>query len=233
MKPAISLTVLALGMLASASTLMAQESIRERSEKISDMAAKRAAAAVDLQRNNQLTNRPTIGPSVQELRTMKSVDPMVIANRYKEAQTAFDPSKPQHELLIFVSTSMPYESLKLLARQASSVGAILVLRGFRGGLAKNSMNDTLAFIKPLVDLNASIEINPEAFDKYEVTAVPTFVIASNDGQACQVTQCKWDSVSVMGDVSLDYALEHLSRTNGSASKIALAYLEQMGNARRK
>ena len=110
----------------------------------------------------------------------------------KNAQMPQRPSPQAGDLLIFVSFSMPQESLKALMTQAQKHGVRVVMRG----LIENSWKKTR---EKLSEIGLPIEIDPEAFQKYGVSAVPTFVKVTHDG---------FDSLG--GNVTLDYALEVFS-----------------------
>lgn len=91
--------------------------------------------------------------------------------------------------LIFVSASMPLESLKRLAYQAVQRGAILVIRG----MVKGSMIETAHLVD---QIDHPLEIDPKLFERFGVKQVPVFLIPHND---------TWHTVS--GNVDLEFALE--------------------------
>jgi conjugal transfer pilus assembly protein TrbC len=161
-------------------------------------------------------------------RNPSAADPEKLAKQYgRQFQTPF----PQDELLVFVSTSMPEESLKRLARQTKRAGGVLVLRGFKGGLKKGAMQETLRALKPLADAGANIQIDPEAFTRFGITAAPSFVLAAPDEDCAQAQnpqkQCRWSAARLSGDVSLDYALEHWTKNGGRAGDIAQKFLSRL------
>lgn len=93
------------------------------------------------------------------------------------------------KILVFISLSMPSESLKRLFAEAEQQKAVLVLRG----LKNNSFKETA---QVLGELRISASIDPNLFDKHQVTGVPTFVNVKND-----------ETLTLRGNVSLSYALE--------------------------
>jgi conjugal transfer pilus assembly protein TrbC len=127
-------------------------------------------------------------------------------------------------LLIFVSQSIPFETLKQLAVEADLAGTPLVFRGF----VDNSMRSTLIYFKKLINSaqqadaidsppksSLSLMIDPLLFSRYNVTQVPSFTVI-REGQRCigPTAQCKGDvpeHFTVSGDVSLSYAVESLQR----------------------
>ena len=87
------------------------------------------------------------------------------------------------------------------------------------GLKAQSLRETLAAVRPLIETHrVAWVIDPEAFTRYQVTVAPTFVLALADapteaaqphcGSGCATPM---SFVRVAGDVSLDYALDAMSR----------------------
>ena len=74
----------------------------------------------------------------------------------------------RQDVLIFVSLSMPETSLKALAQEAAQHHVTLVMRG----LYQNSFAKTAQKMK---ELGITVNIDPELFDKHQVTGVPTFI----------------------------------------------------------
>jgi len=115
-------------------------------------------------------------------------------------------------LFVFVSLAMPKPTLLRLVDQAARAKAAILIRGF----ANNSLRETVARIQQLIDQReVAVLIDPQAFDRYAVKRVPTFVLARDGSRpaACASGTCPppTDFVSATGDVSLDYALDQLRR----------------------
>lgn len=115
-------------------------------------------------------------------------------------------------LLVFVSLAMPEPTLARLIDQAARARAALLIRGF----ANSSLRETVARIQRLVGKReVAVLIDPQAFDRYAVKRVPTFVLARDSSRpaGCAGGTCPppTDFVSATGDVSLDYALDQLRR----------------------
>lgn len=118
-----------------------------------------------------------------------------------------------NRLLIFISSSMPKKSIINLMKQASSIGAVFVVRG----LINNSYVNTYKYFYNLKgNNNVGIMINPTLFSALSIEVVPTFALYQSDKDllrtACNVTP-KYTKVS--GDVTLRYALEQLNRSNNA------------------
>lgn len=81
--------------------------------------------------------------------------------------------KPFTQLLIFVSASMPQQSIKILGHQAQKIGAHVVFRGLVG----ETFPKTQSYMK---ELRIIAEIDPPKFDDYRVTIVPTFILVRDN-----------------------------------------------------
>ena len=135
-------------------------------------------------------------------------------------------------LLVFVSFSMPAAALSHLVDQAARTGATLVIRGFTNG----SLQQTVARTQRLIgQRKVGFQIDPQAFDRFAVSAVPTFVLlrAGAMPEPCAAGTCfpTASYVSVAGDVSLDYALEFFKRSAPSFNQEAGAFLSKIRGGR--
>lgn len=134
-----------------------------------------------------------------------------VARGYEAAGVGAMPHAGAPRLLVFVSLAMPDGSLRRLAADAPRAGAVLVLRGLHEG----SMARTAARIRQLGGGKTAIQVDPKAFARFGIEQVPTMVLAREAAavSACQERGCAapGDFVSVAGDVTLDYALEHIAR----------------------
>ena len=143
---------------------------------------------------------------------------------------AFVSSGAPH-LRVFITLEMPRPSLERLVDQASRTGATLVLRGLKA----QSLRETLAAVRPLIEAHSvAWIIDPEAFVRYQVTVAPTFVLTLDDtskqadqrqcGSACATPTT---FVSVVGDVSLDYALDAIARQRPTTVPTVTALLNRL------
>lgn len=200
-----------------------EEAARERSRQALDAAMDRARAQAKVI-ERQPAERPR-GMQLEDLRRMQGVDPGELAGQYKELVKASRPTGP--DLLVFVSASMPIQTLTRLAHQVRQAGGVMVFRGIKGGLTKKALNEWLGLLKPVAETGASMQINPESFERYGVNAVPTFVVATTAEGGCSGERCSINGAAVAGDVSLDYALEKISTRGGQHGKIADSYLSKL------
>ena len=99
------------------------------------------------------------------------------------------------QLYIFVSFSMPKESLKALAIEAKKHNVVLVIRG----LIDNSFLKTANFLK---ELGEGVILDPLLFRKYNVVVVPTFI---------ETRQAGYKKMS--GHITLAYALEKFKESD--------------------
>ena len=107
------------------------------------------------------------------------------------------PKLPPCPMAIFISFSMPKESMRLWVSQAEKIGASVYLRG----LVNNSFKDTVLAVKALLhDQKGGVLIDPTIFKKHGITQVPAVVFVS-----------KGNASIVYGDVTLDYALERINK----------------------
>ena len=131
-------------------------------------------------------------------------------------------------LLVFVSLSMPRPTLQRLVDQAARAKASIILRGFANG----SLRDTVAQVQGLIGARQlSVQIDPQAFDRFAITRVPSFVLVRDGTRptSCASGSCApADSyLRTSGDVSLDYALEHLQRAAPTFGPAAGTFLKRI------
>jgi type-F conjugative transfer system pilin assembly protein TrbC len=206
-----------------ASSASAQSEAEHPSERV-----KRAVEAAYLQAQAQAAEHkplPKNDLAPEALRKNKVSDPSRIAEQYKEK--GFVKEKPTRDLMIFVSTSMPVKALTMLGEQAKAAGGTLIFRGLRKPLGKpGAMEDMAGAIKPAAETGVGIEIDPEAFGRFNVTSVPTFVLAFKE-EGCGGEQCATNASALVGDVTLEYALETWVKKGGAVAKLADQYLAKL------
>lgn len=115
-------------------------------------------------------------------------------------------------LLVFVSFSMPEASLRSLVSQAERANATLVLRG----PVRSSLKETVIAVQKLIgDRKVVFQLDPEAFDRFGVTAVPTFILtrSSKRDASCADGACASpaEGLRLSGDVSIEYAIDFMHR----------------------
>lgn len=124
------------------------------------------------------------------------------------------------ELMVFVSFSLPRETLQRIVHQSERSGAVLVLRGLKG----HSLTQTGEEIARLVrERNVTVLIHPPAFQQFQVRQVPSLVLA-RPGSAAKIDEdgCAPAAsfIRIDGDVGQDYALDLIERQAPAWADIA-------------
>jgi len=114
------------------------------------------------------------------------------------------------QLLIFVSQSVPADSIKELWNQAHRVGGKLVFRGLVGG----SFKETQSYIQ---ELGIVADIDSNKFEEFEVIQVPAFVLSKEN---------KYDKM--VGNISLSEFLEQSSISGDLKEEAAGLYKKFQG-----
>jgi len=139
-----------------------------------------------------------------------TANPADLARQYRQQPIQTKPATP--EMMIFVSFSMPRESLLRIVEQSEITGARLIFRGFKG----DKMTDMAAHISALLGKHrVEAVIHPPAFTQFKVNQVPALVLARSEAGDQLDSGCAQPNryVKVTGDVSQDYALEYIERTS--------------------
>ncbi len=138
-------------------------------------------------------------------------------------------SKQESELYVFVSTSMSKPLLKAYAQEAKKYGGVLVFKGLPNGSFKelavliNGLNTDSIDAASDASL-PGMQIDDEAFDRFEVSAVPTIILSTtSEYQPHQTTQVNYDKIT--GNVGIKYALEQFS-SSGTLAKEAKERLDE-------
>ncbi len=128
-------------------------------------------------------------------------------------------------IFIFVSFSMPKESIKGWIAQAQTIGAAVYIRG----LINNSFKDTTKAVFELVkDQPGGLLIDPTLFKKYSITQVPAVVVQDNNHSSSGQNNSNF--TVIYGDVTLDCALEKISNAvQNSTQKHLLEAVRKIRN----
>ena len=150
----------------------------------------------------------------QEVKKMDKEHKQIMSKYIKEAKDPFIESlgitdiisNPEIRKYVFLSFNMPDQSLKVLLKAAKQKGYSPVIRGFIEG----SMTKTVSKIKSMIDMTKEgVAVDPEAFEEFNITKVPSFVIAEDyrcdDQDNC--SKAKYNKVT--GNVTLDYAESYM------------------------
>ena len=126
--------------------------------------------------------------------------------------------------IVLVSFSMPRQSLRALLDEAARIGSPVVLRGFKDGSMRATVEALLALYG--IDPNASsppegmegrtlpgLAVDPTLFRRFGVDAVPAFIVTAEPVGPCGRDGCPVpDHLIVRGEASLAYALDVMART---------------------
>jgi conjugal transfer pilus assembly protein TrbC len=127
-----------------------------------------------------------------------------------------NPVAPKHSVLVFVSMSMPRESLIATLHDANKIHASVVMRG----LVNNSFKETFQEVANLVKEagGGGIELNPLAFKKFHIETVPAVVVISPDNPCLTQQKCdlQRDYDVMAGNIPLAAALKEI-RDRGVAA----------------
>jgi len=180
-----------------------------------------ASAETDLERSNRILKEVsekvvnqyrTGSPNVALMPRPQAAapDPGSLAKQFRQSPIQTRPVVP--ELMIFVSFSMPRESLLRIVEQSEKTGARLVFRGIKGD-KMTRMGEEVASL--LGNHRVEALIHPPAFTQFKVNQVPALVIAQSDAGDVLDNGCAQTDryVKVTGDVSQDYALDYIERTS--------------------
>jgi len=195
-----------------------------------------AAELEQAQRAQQsaLTVRPpatALDPKVQG-----AVDLSRLAEQYEQIRRGPSDTGQDRQasgLIVFVSLGMPRPSLERLVADAERVKATLVLRGVRD----RSVTKTAQTIAELIGKRTvAWQIDPALFTRFEVRAVPTFVLidpAKPILVACNQGRCQEAAFAkVSGDVSIGHALEAIEQQDRTLAGTAKAMGSRLRGAAR-
>jgi conjugal transfer pilus assembly protein TrbC len=131
--------------------------------------------------------------------------------------------------IALASLSMPPQALRDMITRVNAAGGVVALRGFPEGSAK-VLTEALGKVGLDQEQMGSVGIDPRLFRAFNVTAVPTYVVASTDFDLCDGFDCQTqvpphDRLS--GNVTADFALETIARGGGPAARMASQYLAKL------
>lgn len=132
-----------------------------------------------------------------------------IANHPMDTQVSH--LKKVSSTLVFLSFSMPEQSLEAWLKQCKLYGATPVIRG----LIHNSFKETMQTIYRLSEkTQMGIQLDPVLFRTFDITQVPAVVSVTSVPDCPKAMDCKPISFNkVYGEVTLDYALARLKEVH--------------------
>lgn len=140
-------------------------------------------------------------------------DPAEIVKRYEGMKQAVA-AKKEEGLIVFISLGMPAESLNKLIDQSAKYKFPLIIRGMQN----DDWKLTLKTIQNLIGKRqAEIQIDPRLFTRFNIGVVPSVVVVSPNNE-------KWGVVE--GDVTVDYALETMTKSMPDVAAYAATQIKR-------
>lgn len=141
-----------------------------------------------------------------------------------------NPSLESTCLFIFISSSMPENSIKNYIKSAKKTGARLVLNG----LIENDLPKTLKTVASWGTEEISpddVIIDPVAYERFSVHNIPTIILAQAEYPCPGTTECSTSFVDkISGDITLDFALRKFLE-KGDLKEEAQKYLTLLGESK--
>jgi len=109
---------------------------------------------------------------------------------------------------VLVSFSMPESQIIALMNEAHSIGARVAIRG----LVENDFKKTLLKFKSF-SADGGLIIDPTLFSRFDITAVPTFILPLENVEQCSKLTCPVpDHVKAVGSATFHYFFDLVART---------------------
>lgn len=169
---------------------------------------------------------------IQSSSTTNKTDINIFLKELAQAKNQVgDKSSAVPALLIFISFSMPRASLEKIFEQSEKAGALIVLRG----LHKESFTDTVNQLSELIGKKKiALHIDPRLFDRFDIKTVPTFTLMKPGfwegatSKSCEGSCIPTEQFTkITGDMTIDYALETISRLSTDFQNDAGFYLKRI------
>lgn len=161
-----------------------------------------------------LENLPKANPGLPSINTSQ------ISKAWELLSNKAD--EPKVKVKVFISFSMNDESLKRIIDQADLIGREQISLSLIGLKELSNWQLTLSKISDLTaGKDVVIEVDPNGFEKYGISQVPAIVLYRDD--PVEEARCAIEGdkeklkhlqsyIGVYGDVSIEYALDHLLKT---------------------
>ena len=169
--------------------------------------------------------------NLQRAAALASADPRAVVDleAMVKGMGAKDEAGSAPQLIVFVSLSMPPESLKPLLRDVSRAGGVAVFQGFPDNSVK-AFTAGLAKVLDDKETHRAIGIDPRLFRAFNVTTVPQIVAVSSDFDVCDGFNCATQVPThdrISGNVTLQYALETFAEGHGPGAAVAAVALKRL------
>lgn len=169
--------------------------------------------------------------NLQRAAALASADPKAVVDLEAMVKGigAKDEAGEAPQLIVFVSLSMPPESLKPLLKDVNRAGGAAVFQGFPNNSVK-AFTAGLAKVLDDKDTHRAIGIDPRLFRAFNVQTVPQIVAVSSDFDVCDGFNCATKVPThdrIMGNVTLQYALETFADGRGPGASVAAVALRRL------
>lgn len=130
-------------------------------------------------------------------------------------------------IIVFVSLSMPRQSLIKTMHDANKIRASVAIRG----LVNDSFKTTYREIGELVKEagGGGIELNPLAFERFQIDRVPAVVVITPNHSCLSQNVCdrERDYDVMSGNITLAAAMDEISQKGTAAPRVAAAALTKL------
>jgi type-F conjugative transfer system pilin assembly protein TrbC len=181
--------------------------------------------AKDLTKRTMQMNMPTIKEKWYDLQEMLGHE-VNRSNGRIDAGSINDTDEltSNTSLRIFVSSSMSINLLKSYAKSAKKYKAVLVFQGLPDG-SWHKLSNLVSEISGNDNAAIAMQIDDEAFNQFEITNVPSFVLAKEEDVFSENPKVTFDKVT--GSIGIKKALEVFADA-GQIADIARDHLEAGG-----
>ena len=180
--------------------------------------------AKDLTKRSMQMNMPKIKEKWYELQEMLGNDINHNDGGMDVDSDGLDELTSNTLFRIFVSSSMSMNLLKSYAKSAKKHNAILVLQGLPDG-SWRKLSDLVSEISGNDNEAVAMQIDDEAFKQFNITSVPSFVLAKEEEIFSENPKVTFDKVT--GSIGIRKALE-LFADGGQLADIAREKLIEAG-----
>jgi conjugal transfer pilus assembly protein TrbC len=150
---------------------------------------------------------------------------MVMSRTNASDRVAVRSSSPT--VYVFVSFSMPHQSLEAILHDAKKIHASVVIRG----LINNSFQSTMLRIAELVKTSGGdgMVLNPLWFKRFNIQSVPSVVVVPKGSMCFTKDTCDQDSDydRITGDIPITAALKMIRDKGHVTQSIAESALNQL------
>jgi conjugal transfer pilus assembly protein TrbC len=139
-------------------------------------------------------------------------------------------AQSQEGLVVFVSLSMPKESLRKVILDTSSAGGMVLFRGFPNN-SMQQFQQGLAGVLQKGDPIRNVAVDPRMFQAFNIANVPAYVAFSKPLNLCTELECESpvpEHDVMHGNVPLSYVLNEFASGGGPGAPVARTALIRMG-----